>query len=463
MLRAARGGGDVVPRWLTVLALLLSGATAGFAQSQAATSSQTTTYGVAGLTLGSRVLFDSAEYHEYSCSPSDQFDGFTLCRRTREERDRRRPFTTVYSILHSHDGTVVYVNRYQEPAFFDVDEANEDIQRYSRRIGESPRIEKMPRRPGFRFGVLATWGKVILEPLDDDSIAKLAAGRSPRKGYLIDFIGDIVRSAREGLPIYRISGGAGFVWAASFAQGGRGNLRFAAVDASAFYPELTATPLPSETQNSDAQVTALENELTEVRGAKAEADIARQSAERTAEKATARAEAAKRDAQLAETEITKLRLDNTTLNAALEELRSEKAALEAKTHAREFVAYGLIGALTTLVAVGASVFFMRRKGATVAKNQIVAPETEPLHASEHSPITGDLQHSEPSTAKSVLSSSSKVPQAFPNATIAEGQKNSGSPEARSMPSEAPASDKNGASKSRPIRVYRIDPRLLGAR
>ena len=35
----------------------------------------------------------------------------------------------------------------------------------------------MPRQPGFRFGVLATWGKVILEPLDDDSIEKLAAGR----------------------------------------------------------------------------------------------------------------------------------------------------------------------------------------------------------------------------------------------------------------------------------------------
>ena len=443
-----------------VLALLLSGATAGFAQSQAATSSQTTTYKVAGLTLGSRVPVDSAEYREYSCRPSDQFDGFTLCRRTREEGERRRPFTAIYSILHSHDGAVVYVNRYQEPAFFDVDEANEDIQRYSRRIGESPRIEKMPRRPGFRLGVLATWGKVILEPLDDDSIEKLAAGRSPRKGYLIDFIGDIVRSAREGLPIYRISGGAGFVWAASFAQGGRGTLRFAAVDASAFYPELTATPLPNETQNRDAQVTALEHELTEIRGEKAEADIVRQSAERTADKATARADAAKRDAQLAETEITKLKSDNTKLNAALAELRSEKAALEAKTHAREFVAYGVIGALTTFVAVGASVFLMRRKEPTVAKSQIVAPETKPLHASEHSPISGDLQHSESLIAKSVLSSSSKVPQALPNATIAQRQKNIGSPEARATPSDAPASDKNGASKSRPIRVYRIDTRLL---
>jgi hypothetical protein len=29
---------------------------------------------------------------------------------------------------------------------------------------------------------------------------------------LVDFIGDFARSATNGLPIYRISGGAGFVW-----------------------------------------------------------------------------------------------------------------------------------------------------------------------------------------------------------------------------------------------------------
>ena len=176
-----------------------------------------------------------------------------------------------------------------------------------------------------------------------------------------------------------------------------------------------------------------------------------------------RAEAAKRDAQLAETEITKLKSDNTTLNAALEELRSEKVALEAKIHAREFVAYGLIGALTTLVAVGASVFLMRRKGATAAKNQIVAPETEPLHTSELSPITGDLQHSEPLTAKSVLSSSSKVPQAFPNATIAEGQKIAVAQRQDRCLATHLRQTKTGRVSKRPIRVYRIDPRLLGAR
>src|SRR5262245_37796236 len=36
--------------------------------------------------------------------------------------------------LVSPDGTAIYVNRYQEPAFFSAIEANDDIQRYSRKI-----------------------------------------------------------------------------------------------------------------------------------------------------------------------------------------------------------------------------------------------------------------------------------------------------------------------------------------
>src|SRR5262249_9550682 len=120
----------------------------------------------------------------------------------------------------------VYVNRYQEPAFFNASETNDDIQRYSRRIGESPRITRMPHRPGFPNGVLASWGKVELEPLDNDSIKALAEGRRPTtKGYFIDFTGNVARSAKEGLPVYRLSGGAGFVWVASYGRRGRGALR----------------------------------------------------------------------------------------------------------------------------------------------------------------------------------------------------------------------------------------------
>src|SRR5262249_7928440 len=170
-------------------------------------------YVVAWLGLGLRVQFDSSDYREYKCNPSDQFDGFTWCQKTRQERG----FANVtYSILHSQDGTVVYVNRFQEPAFFGRNEADETIRQYSTKIGEQAQIKKLPRQRGVPEGILATWGKVVLEPLDHDSINILAGGRSPKKGYLIDFVGNFARSAKEGLPIYRISGGAGFLWVASF-------------------------------------------------------------------------------------------------------------------------------------------------------------------------------------------------------------------------------------------------------
>ena len=185
-------------------------------------ASQAPTYAVEGLTLGSRVKSDGSTYREYKCGPSEQFDGFTWCQKTRRESERRGSFEATYSILHSKDGTVFYVNRNQQPAFFDASEADRAIQNYSRKLGGSPRITKMPRRFGSSDAIVATWGKVELEPLDNDSIRLLGEGKSPKKGLLIDFVGNFTRSAQAGLPIYRIIGGAGFVWAGSFDQQARG-------------------------------------------------------------------------------------------------------------------------------------------------------------------------------------------------------------------------------------------------
>jgi hypothetical protein len=50
---------------------------------------------------------------------------------------------------------------------------------------------------------------------------------------MIDHIGNYQRSAQQGLPIYRLTGGAGYVWAASWDQKGVGTLRFLTIDASA--------------------------------------------------------------------------------------------------------------------------------------------------------------------------------------------------------------------------------------
>src|SRR6516162_8282517 len=202
-----------------------------------------TEYAVDGVAVGTQLNFGSASYREYKCSPSDQFDGLTWCQKTRTDKERRGPYIAAYSLLHSKNGNLSYINRSQEPAFFNPDEAELNIQRYSRKLGESARILKMPHRSGLPDGVIAVWGKITLEPLDQGSIKTLADGKNPRKGFLIDYLRDFTRSAKQGLPVYRIDGGPGFIWAASFDQKGRGTLRLAAVDVSGFAPPPDSVPV----------------------------------------------------------------------------------------------------------------------------------------------------------------------------------------------------------------------------
>src|SRR5262249_36836799 len=193
-----------------------------------------TEYGVDGLAVGTQLNLGSKSYREYKCNPSEQFAGLIWCQKTRSEKERRGSYIEAYSLLHSKNGNLSYINRSQEPAFFNPSEAELNIQRYSRKLGESARILKMPHRSGLPDGVIAVWGKITLEPLDQESIKTLAEGKNPRKGFLIDYLRDFTRSAKQGLPIYRIDGGPGFIWAASFDRKGRGTLRSAAVGVSGF-------------------------------------------------------------------------------------------------------------------------------------------------------------------------------------------------------------------------------------
>src|SRR5262249_10964498 len=80
-------GRDAVPRWLRFLApvCMLAGLSTAFGQSP---NEQISMYAVDGLALGSHIPSDSPAYREYRCSPSDQFDGFTWCQRTRQETER---------------------------------------------------------------------------------------------------------------------------------------------------------------------------------------------------------------------------------------------------------------------------------------------------------------------------------------------------------------------------------------
>jgi hypothetical protein len=187
----------------------------------------------------------------------------------------------------------------------------------------------MPSRSGISNAVLAAWGGIELEALDNHSLKSLAEGTSPKKGLLIDFIGNLTRSAQEGLPVYRIAGGAGFVWVASFDHKGRGVLRFAAVDASALQlgplavERPSASPKdqqPSRLQNelssdistrTDAETVArLQTELSTVLKAKAGAELAAQKARTDAEIARNELEFAIDDANAAKEEVDKLKADD---------------------------------------------------------------------------------------------------------------------------------------------------------
>ena len=286
---------------------------------------QSSVYAVSGVALGATVQFDSSAFKEYKCIPSDQFDGFTWCQKTRQQKERRGKFNATYSILHSGAGAAAYIDRYQEPAFFGAREADDDIRGYSRKIGETPRITRMPQRAGFPNGILASWGRVELEPLDNDSIEALAEGGRPTTtGYFIDFIGDLPRSAKEGLPIYRITGGAGFVWVASFDQRGRGTLRLTAVDASAFAP--TTTPrAPSEGVDSATEKGTIANSINQVSRPEAEKESVAQ-ARMGAERAPGDPEKAHVEAVRPETDFDEA-TDNeqSKLDAVLE---AQKSAVE---------------------------------------------------------------------------------------------------------------------------------------
>ena len=110
----------------------------------------------------------------------------------------------------------------------------------------------MPTPDELPNAVIATWGKVVLEPVDGASQKILAAGKNPKIGALIDFLGNYELSTKNDLPVYRVSGGAGFIWAASWDSDGRGNLRMLAINPSELpTPANVNPPNQAEADQSD--------------------------------------------------------------------------------------------------------------------------------------------------------------------------------------------------------------------
>ena len=220
--------------------ILLAGAAMGL---PATSAKAEPTYSIEGFEPGER----AETGRDFQCARAEQQADFTWCQRSRHEKSRRGTFKSTMSILRNQDDVAVYVDRRIEPAFFGSNDIQNEIARLGKRFDEHAHEIRLPKRDELPDAVIATWGKIRLEPLDAEALAALKSGKVSSQNLFVDYLGDLKRSAELGLPVYRILGEAGYLWSASSANG-RGHLRFLSIDPSALTvkpaPVLTAKPAP---------------------------------------------------------------------------------------------------------------------------------------------------------------------------------------------------------------------------
>jgi hypothetical protein len=323
---------------------------------------QTSPYVVDGLPLGGQVSFGSILYKQYQCVPSEKFSGFTWCHKEETKRDGGNEITLAHSILHTRDGTAWYVNRYVEPAFFGPTDIKTEIDRLSAKFGERPREYQMPQRADLPNALIAAWGKVQLEPLNENEMSVVATSSGSPKGILVGYLGDLQRSAKAGVPVYRLGGGAGFVYAATFNHNGRGVLRFLAIDASQTATQMITTnnpTLPSPVQMPKEDQKPVQAELEQQKAQVWQAE--------------AKAEQAKAEARQAEAEAEKAREE---AKQAAAEAEAYKVQIEEQQQ-RATLAVILLGALIAITISVATVIIL----SLIKKAKLVAAHAEPMQQS----------------------------------------------------------------------------------
>jgi hypothetical protein len=299
-------------------------------------------------------------------------------------------------MLHSSDDKIVYANKTQEPAFSSSIPAKEELQRISQKIGEQPKILDMPHQSSLGDGFIAVWGDVVLTPVDSGNMTKLADGQSPKLGFLVDFITDFQRSAKNALPVYRIGGGPGLVLAVSYGKPDKGTLRLIAVDASKFSTPVTnviaqpppvtdqaqapAAVQPSPAQNQ-AAIVAQPSPTPDQTAIVAQSPIAKESEPQPnvaelkhaisalrSELATSTAKVTRLENQLLESERQLKQEAQARLNAEAAKRQTEQAMLQSQnaTQLWTILADVLVGSLIAFLVICAPILWNRLKKSNMA-------------------------------------------------------------------------------------------------
>jgi hypothetical protein len=215
----------------------------GLAVAPAPTGRYNPDFQVDGLVVGNAVFPDSPSYKTYKCRPSEQFAGFTWCGAKRAFSGKAGHYDSWETILHSDANLAVFILQDVIPAYFAPGDVEREIQRLSAHFGQPAKVYNGAPRSDAPHSVIATWGDVTLTQLDQATTDALSRGETITAGLLVDFLGDSRKSAREGLPVFHIGGGAGYIWAAKYDDGGKGRLRVTAVNPS-LLPRVTAEQTP---------------------------------------------------------------------------------------------------------------------------------------------------------------------------------------------------------------------------
>ena len=192
------------------------------------TPSHSVQYSVDGLNLGDAVAGSALQ--TYGCKPSDEFAQLTLCER-RQTRNRGYDYSAFGAVMHDANGVAVFLKVKVAPVQMTKSEAEKEIIQLTKELGGKPLsvdwVDPDRDRPA---SLIARWGQIKLEKIDTDSSDAVEAGKNPKVGILVDTLGDVQRSAKSGLEVYRISGGTGFIYSASFDSKGRGHRQYIAAN-----------------------------------------------------------------------------------------------------------------------------------------------------------------------------------------------------------------------------------------
>jgi hypothetical protein len=265
-------------------------------------------------------LFDPHTMHAARmgvCAPSI-FAGLKWCvSGTAEETkgDAAYVKTTGYNI--ESDGRIVYAISSRRSYPLKRDEFDGVIQAIGERYGAGAAIYafKKPGEAGVEVNsLIAVWGGLRLVHLTEAEYAVVEGGGSLKRGHLVDHRFNLVASAKQRDPVYKIEGGAGFILHLMVTSPDRADVITRAVYAPAFLPPAAkpsaessnplvtdmvrrANPAPRDRTASDARRIEAERgfaaerllreeaerKVAEERAARAEEKSAREEAERKAE------------------------------------------------------------------------------------------------------------------------------------------------------------------------------------